>query len=373
MSHHLDSPLARQDVRLDITDLYVFRGESGTVFVVDVCTSTAGNIPVPGWHPEGVYEFKIDLDGDSVEDLTYRFTFDDRDSAGKQRFELRTITGVPTGVPTGAPAGGPTQGSTGGPVRDLGTVLARGTTGEALMTPTGVRTWAGKAADPFWIDLDLVHAVAHALADGTKVDLNGWDPARAKNSFAGHTVYSIVLEVPDDQLLSKGSTNRRIGVWALSMLATDDGGWRVINRCGLPMIQALLGFYNEDLANRLNLGRPSDDLKTFGATVANAIAGVVAAHGTAEEPRAYGESVARRILPNILPYTVGTPAAFGFVEWNGRSLTDNAPDVAFSIAANTPIRIGIGRESVTAKPAKAFPYVAVLSERAAQPESHPTP
>ncbi len=26
MSHHLDSPIARQDVRLDITDLYVFRG-----------------------------------------------------------------------------------------------------------------------------------------------------------------------------------------------------------------------------------------------------------------------------------------------------------------------------------------------------------
>jgi len=25
MSHHLDSPIARQDIRLDITDLYVFR------------------------------------------------------------------------------------------------------------------------------------------------------------------------------------------------------------------------------------------------------------------------------------------------------------------------------------------------------------
>ena len=36
MSHHLDSPLARQDVRLDITDLYVFRGEIGTVFVMPV-------------------------------------------------------------------------------------------------------------------------------------------------------------------------------------------------------------------------------------------------------------------------------------------------------------------------------------------------
>ena len=35
MSHHLDSPIARQDIRLDITDLYVFRGEVGTVFAED--------------------------------------------------------------------------------------------------------------------------------------------------------------------------------------------------------------------------------------------------------------------------------------------------------------------------------------------------
>ena len=42
MSHHLDSPIARQDVRLDITDLYVFRGETGTVFVINVCHSIAG-------------------------------------------------------------------------------------------------------------------------------------------------------------------------------------------------------------------------------------------------------------------------------------------------------------------------------------------
>lgn len=39
MSHHLDSPIARQDIRLDITDLYVFRGEIGTVFAINVCHS----------------------------------------------------------------------------------------------------------------------------------------------------------------------------------------------------------------------------------------------------------------------------------------------------------------------------------------------
>jgi hypothetical protein len=71
MSHHLDSPLARQDVRLDITDLYVFRGETGTVFVINVCHSIAKPL-TPGYHPEGMYEFKVDLDGDVIDDNVYR-------------------------------------------------------------------------------------------------------------------------------------------------------------------------------------------------------------------------------------------------------------------------------------------------------------
>jgi hypothetical protein len=59
----------------------------------------------------------------------------------------------------------------------------------------------------------------------------------------------------------------------------------------------------------------------------------------------------------MLPYEVGTQATFGFAGFNGRSLTDNTPDVMFSLAANTPVRLGIGKESVTAKPSRVFPYV----------------
>jgi hypothetical protein len=340
VSHHLDSPIARQDIRLDLTDLYVFRGESGTVFVIDLCHSIFGPIPEPGYHPEGMYEFKVDLNGDAVEDLTYRFTFDKRDANGKQRYVARSIKGTDAINPD-AP----------------GAIVAQGTTGETVTMPTGLRVWAGKAGDPFWIEPDVLHAVGHAFQDGKPVDLSGWDPGKAKNLFAGHTVYSIVLEVPDGELLAGADGKTRIGVWAMSRLATDAGGWRSINRVGLPMIHPLFTQYNEDLGNDLNGGRPADDLATHGKTVAGAIAGVVAAIGTAEDPRAYGEKIARRFCPNILPYAVGTPAVFGFDEWNGRSLTDNAPDVMFSIAANAPVGLGIGKESVTSKPSKTFPYV----------------
>jgi len=344
MSHHLDSPIARQDVRLDITDLYCFRGETGTVFVINLCHSIAGYIPVPGYHPEGMYEFKIDLDGDAVEDLTYRITFDKRDAANMQRFALRRISGPEAADPSAA-----------------GMVIARGPTNETIIEASSPRIWAGRAYDPFWIEPDVLHAVGHAFQDGAIVDLSGWDPRKARNLFAGHSVYSIVLEVADSDLLPAGH-NGRIGVWAVSSLATDAGGWRSINRVGLPMIHPLFTQYNEDLGNRLNAGHPADDFETYGDTIIRAVAGVVKANGTAEDPHAYAEKVAHRFLPNILPYTVGTPAVFGMAEWNGRSLTDNAPDVMFTIASNTPIRLGIGKESVPSKPSKVFPYVVTKGE-----------
>ncbi len=344
VAHHLNSPLAREDIRLDITDLYVFRGEVGTVFTINLCHSIFGAIPTPGYHPEGMYEFKVDLNGDTVEDVTYRLTFDERDLAERQRFVLRRITGADATNSAAA-----------------GSVIVQGTTEQTVTGPDELRVWAGRARDPFWIEPDVLHAVGHAFQDGTRIDLGGWDARKAKNLFAGHTVYSIVLELPDSELLGSAAGDRRIGVWALASLATDAEGWRPINRFGLPMIHPLFTQFNEDLGNRLNEGRPADDFATYGDQVAKAVAAVVTANGTAEDPEAYGTAVAHRFFPNILPYTVGTPASFGFAGWNGRSLTDNAPDVMFSLAANKPVTLGIGKESVTTPPSRNFPYVPAIA------------
>jgi hypothetical protein len=86
----------------------------------------------------------------------------------------------------------------------------------------------------------------------------------------------------------------------------------------------------------------------LGKTVTDAVAAVVAA---------YGAAVAARLLPDTLPYIIGTPTAYGFNELNGRSLTDNAPDVMFSLATNTAFTISLTKDSVITKPTTRFPYV----------------
>jgi hypothetical protein len=86
---------------------------------------------------------------------------------------------------------------------------------------------------------------------------------------------------------------------------------------------------------------------------------------TSEVPQAYGAKPIAS-FPNILPYEVGTQTAFGFVEWNGRALADNAPDVMFSIAANTPASRGIGKEQ---SPRSSFRMRPPQFERQTQGES----
>jgi hypothetical protein len=344
MSHHLDSPAAREDVRLDISDLYLFRGELGTVFVIDVNHSlgpeVTGHEVRSGFHPEGRYEFKVDGDGDAVEDLTYRFVFGELDASGYQGVRLWRLAGAEASD-----------------IHASGTVIAEGRTGETVTGLGGVRSWAGKAGDPFWIEPDVLHAIGDAFANGTRADLSSWDPAGAKNLFAGHTVFAIVLEVPDSELLPIAGPDAHIGVWGLASLATDSGSWRPINRAGFPMIHPLFTQHDGELGDQLNTTRPVEDRAVHGKTIADMVTAVVSAYGTAEDPRAYGEVVANRLLPNVLPYTVGTAAVCGFDGVNGRGLTDNAPNVMFSLATNSPIDIGITKNSITARPRGEFPYV----------------
>ena len=49
------------------------------------------------------------------------------------------------------------------------------------------------------------------------------------------------------------------------------------------------------------------DFATYGAVVGKAVAGVASANGTAEDPKACGEKVARRLFPNILSGDPGGP------------------------------------------------------------------
>jgi len=74
--------MARQDVGLDITDVYLFGGEVGTVFVMSVNSSASGRDMPVGSHPAAHYDFRLDADSDIVEDSIYRALFGPLDQSG---------------------------------------------------------------------------------------------------------------------------------------------------------------------------------------------------------------------------------------------------------------------------------------------------
>jgi hypothetical protein len=239
MSHHLDTPLAAQTGQLFIDDLYVFPGEGSTVFVMNVNSNVNGLHSEPGFHPEARYEFKVHFDGADFETLTYRVSFGEADSAGQQAFRLDVLTGDQARGDAGS-----------------GELVLEGRTGETA-TAADTRIWAGRIADSFYIDLSLLAIINGAVAQGTAPDLSGWHPESAQNSFANTMVDSIVLEISHGHpLLRPGA---RTGVWCVTKLATDAGGWRQVNRAGHPMMWPIFWPNDTDFSDPANTRHPSED------------------------------------------------------------------------------------------------------------------
>jgi len=324
--------------QLFIDDLYVFPSEGGTVFILDVNSSITGVYQEGGFHPEARYEFKVHFDGADYEGLTYRVSFDHADTAGRQAVTLHLLTGSEAREDSAT-----------------GQVVLQGQTGQPA-SAGGIRLWAGgRIQDPFYIDLSLLGRVNSAIKNGTAVDLSAWHPKDAKDSFAGTTVESIVLEIPHtDAQLKPGA---RIGVWAATKLATDSGGWRQINRAGHPMMWPI--FWPDDVHFNIpaDTRHPSQDYPQEGKQLADKISAVVAANGTSGAPQAYGQAVMHELFPDYLNYVVGTPALYGFAGRNGRTLTDNAPEVMLSLVSGMAVPSGLNPSIAAKQRSSTFPYL----------------
>ena len=337
MSHHLDTPLAAQTGQLYIDDLYVFPGQSSTVLVMDVNSNVNGLHSEPGFHPEARYEFKAHFDGADFETLTYRVSFSEPDSGGRQPLRLHALAGKAAA-----------EDSAGG---DL---VLEGRTGQTV-TGSGIRLWAGRIADSFYIDLSLLALINGAVATGTAPDLSGWRPENAANSFAGTIVDSIVLEVSHQHpQLRPGA---RTGVWCATKLATDAGGWRQINRAGHPMMWPIFWPDDTQFTDPSNTRHPSEDVKASAEYISEQVAAIVAASGTSGDPEGYGRAVAADLFPDVLPYVIGTPAVYGFAARNGRTLADNAPEAMLSLVTGTAVPSGLKPSVAKDQRASTFPYV----------------
>lgn len=341
MSHHFDTPTAREDPRLNLCDFYLFAGSvAGTTAMAMTVNPAANAHTAAPFRDEAVYAFRFDTDGDRHEDVSFKVRFGEISDASSntgtlnhiQRFEVRRADHLPDGL--------------------SGDVLACGPTEEVVSGVKGVRAFAAVVDDPFAGDAAALEAFKAAFAEG---HYNPEAFHNRVNFFHDRTVAAIVLEVPNRLIANAG----RVNAWATVSLCGHAPEQQVA-RWGLPLLTHIyLG--GDDLRERYNHSRPSDNESLFISSIVSTVSKYAAAAGVTDDPDAYGRRVAGLFGSLTLPYELGTVASFDYAGFNGRSLRDNVMDSMLSLLTNSPLGTGVAPDP--ARFDRTFPYLrSVVSE-----------
>ena len=191
-SDHKDSMLLAGDPAADIADIYTFRSPTNPANVV-LAMTVSGFIPpseasTTFFDPNVLYQWKIDNDGDAVEDLVIQAFV--TGTGGHQVMHFRG--------PAKASEIGSTSRVIEGP--ETATVAVSNTATPIAATRKGMTVFAGVRDDPFFFDLVQFKKIIAGQA--TSFRNPGVD------TFAGTNVLAIVVELPSSML---GGT--KLGVW----------------------------------------------------------------------------------------------------------------------------------------------------------------
>jgi hypothetical protein len=310
MSHHYSGPkltFPDGDARLDYTDLFAFPkpgDPSKSILILDVHPSIGvdpkGPTTAEPFAPEGLYEIKIDTNGDVVADIVFQVRFASSVS-GAQTATLRRIEG--------AEAAGTGEGA--GQVIVQGAPVSRGR--DAKVTTAGdYRFFAGWRSDPFFFDAGAFNNFQFVGVD----------------YFGDKDICSIALEVPNAVL---GPNEMRL--WARTLISAGSGSWAQADRGARP---SQTPFLAADQNEAYRAAEPADDAQFIGL-FAHALEHT---GGFALEE---AKRVAATLLPDVIHYDPKRPASFPD---NGRALKDDVADTFLTIITNGKIKgDGIGPHS----------------------------
>jgi len=405
-SSHREAPLISQDPQADTTDVYAFVSPDRPDAVTFVTSWIPFENPAggPNFYRFGdnvLYEIKIDITGDAVEDITYQFRFASQtrnpntflyntgpikalDDPNRNFYQTYTMTKLnPAGqavltvgpmltMPDNVgPASTPSYGGFGSGIYEYNE-----TTGGSG------RVFAGQSDDPFFLDLRVFD-----LLYGANLSEAGTD------SLAGYNVHSIALQVPKAALRSAASPI--IGVWATasrpavttrtSGSETGSGNFVQVSRLGSPLVNEVVIPVGQK--DKWNGSRPVDDGQ-FASYVLDpelpkllqAVYGIpapttprndlVAAFLTGvpglNQPPGVRASEMLRLNTDVLPS--GNPSRLGVVGGdpagfpNGRRLTDDVLDIAeqamVGVLTGVKTSLGDGVDANDVPFRSSFPYVA---------------
>jgi len=467
-SSHREAPITALDHAADITDFYAFVSYDHPGFVTFILNVDPFLQPSNGpnyfpFDPSIVYEINVDNSQNALPDVVFQF-----------RFQTHILdSGLPVGFAGAgngidAPANSPAPVKPGTPIVPpaITSLTGEGAAGLSLQQTfavnmnkggnsialtsgspliavpsnagprtmpnydalaaqgvyeltgpgvTGVRVWAGTAADPFFIDLgatfDSLNYRAGSGVEALTPEQDADDQLNsAPNSVAGFNVNTIAIEVPITLLTSDGKVHpatdpkATIGAWAATYRSQvtvrepatpvqNVGLHAQVQRFGNPLINELvIGTGSKDywsMSQPVNDSQFANfDLDPLIARVFNAVYGFkiptpprtdllplvtyappIAAAGTPAGPIAdlmrlnTGVPATAKASRKRLGLIAGDPAGYP----NGRRLTDDVVDITervaiggvlakgFDVAPNNLLGDGVNAPDVP--PQETFPYV----------------
>jgi hypothetical protein len=335
MSHHFDIRIAREDPSLNLCDFYLFEGTPGHTVMIMTVNPDAGLSASDVFHMEALYAFRFDLNNDAREELAFKIRFqqpqhtDAQEHTHVQKFQVRRSSHAEA-----------LHG-------ESGELLIEGETG-ATQTQGRVKAFAGLSPELFAGDALALHGFLAAFHEEHRYDADVWQ--HRQDFFARRNVTAIVLEVPTEMI-----GHGHIRAWATVSLY-GHAPEKQVSRWGLPLITHI--FLNdpdhEEIKEQFNESVPARDVELFAEPIAAFATRMSTYARSVADPVEFGRQVAQRLCPTLLPYELGTPAAFDLAGFNGRPLGDDVMDVMLTLASNKPLEDGVAPDR--SRTSKDFPY-----------------
>jgi hypothetical protein len=313
---HRDAPGVNEDPRADINDIYAFinPNSGNVVLAMTVNPFQIGGAPGIAFGQDVLYEFKIDNDGDSVEDLVVQTTFTPI-VPGPHRFNVR----------------GPAKPRIAGTASSLLLTDAPTISGPADGTVTSqasgaiVKAFAGVRDDPFFFDLIFGFRLLGIAPGGPLTRPAGID------FFAGINCSIIALELTASSL--RGRAGDILRIWGTTGRAkttvrsgspyladTQTGPFVQIDRMAFPVANTVLN--PTRMKDAFNRSVPRQDHLFREEAILHLVA--------INNDRTYSQTLVDAVLfPDVLTLDVTRTAPF----LNGRRPQDDVIDVVLQAAS----------------------------------------
>ena len=415
-SSHREAPAITEDCAADNTDVYAFISPEDPDKLVIVASTIPLAEPSSGPSFYGFsdrlrYEIHVDNDGDAISDIVYQFNFntqirddttslyntgpiaspDDSSLTRVQSYDLLRIVGGSTEVVVkDAPVAPPNVGPASFPGDGYESVAQQA----IVETGDGLKVFAGPRDDSYFADYRAIF------------DLFQFGSGGGTDTFAGHNVLSLVLQVPIADIAAGGmrpaagttgptsvagihaTTNeRRTRVWkAPAGPQVSRGNFVQVSRAGMPLTNTLvIPLRDKDSFNRTS---PHLDFDNYGGSFfnpaiveqLNTVAGAncppttigslsTFAASTVGDPGGDRESNILALyapfgakLADLLRIKITEGQTFADTEFpNGRKLDDDVMDRVLTLLCakiKTGIAIGDGVEANDVPFGSAFPFLA---------------